>query len=530
MLISDRLRHLVALSSLALVCLAIQAPAHAARTEESNLIGAVAAGTITDKPVATRSDLLLANDGNIYFVSASGGKRYGAVGKLAPDGTLTAHYAFNADASESVSTFAGLIQASDGNLYGTSFLGGSEGGGTVFRVTLGGTYTLLRSLGVSATDAALPYAGVTQGPDGRLYGTTMRGGLNDNGTIFRINLDGTDFAIIHQFDGSNGDHPQGRLIVGANGELYGTTLQGGSGNRGTIYRISTAGVFTQVYSFPSLSAFNTGGIAINTTGANPRSALLLAADGNYYGTAYQGGPGGYGTVYRMTPAGVVSVFHGFTGPSHDGGFPLAGLIQDPAGNFYGTTERGGYLDLGSAYRLDAGGTQFSLLHGFVDSSADGSTPYGGLLLANNFIYGVSYSDSLLGQGVIFKLDTGIDTGTGRALPVELSVSTAEIVRGSSATLTWSSASAATCTAAGSWTNGATTTSGTLTVTPTAPGIYTYVLSCTDGAGVLRNAYTTLTVNAPPLETVDGGGGTGSMSMLLLLLLAALLFRKNLKEI
>ncbi len=524
MLISDRLRRLVATSSLALACLAAQAPAHA-RSEESNLIGAVPTATVVDRPVSVRSDLLLANDGNIYFVSASGGKRYGAVGKLTPDGTLTAHYAFASEGTESVSAFSGLIQANDGHLYGTSFLGGADGAGTAFRVTLGGQYTLLHSFGVSRTDAALPYAGLVQAPDGRLYGTTMRGGDNDNGTIFRLNLDGSDFAIIHQFNVSNGDHPQGRLIVGSDGDLYGTTLQGGSGNRGTIYKISTAGVFTSLYSFPSLSAFNTDGVAINTTGANPRSALLLAADGNYYGTAYQGGPGGHGTVYRMTPAGEVSVVHAFTGPSSDGGFPLAGVIQDPAGNFYGTTERGGYLDLGSAWRIDTNG-QFRLLHGFVDSSADGSTPYGTLLLANNTIYGASYSDSVLGQGVIFKLDVG----SNGVLPVELSLSATEITRGSSATLTWSSPTAASCTAAGSWTNGTTTTSGTLAVAPTSPGIYTYVLSCTDGAGVLRNAYTTLTVNAPPLETVDGGGGAGSMSVLLLLLLAALLFRKNLKEI
>ncbi len=528
MLTPHRLRRLVASFSLALVCLVTHASAFA-RTEDANFVRLTPA-IAADAPAAVRGDLLLANDGNIYYMSSIGTTR-GFVGKLTPDGTFSTLHAF-ADADEGASPFAGVMQASNGDLYGTTYLGGTEGAGTVFRVTLGGQYTVLRSLGASKTDAALPYTGLVQAGDGKIYGTTLRGGNNDKGTIFRMGVAGDNFEIIHHFDGSDGENPEGTLIVGAGGELYGTTLQGGAANRGTIYRINTTStILTSLYSFPSLSAFS-GGVAINATGANPRAKLLLAADGNYYGTAYQGGPAGYGTVFRMTPAGVVSVVYSFAGPAKGGVYPLAGVVQDAAGNFYGTTngntDQGG-IDLGSAWRISSTG-QFSLLHAFIDLAADGLKPYAGLLLANGSIYGVSSTDGLLGTGSIFKLDVG----SNGVLPVELAVSptelTAEFLVGVNATITWSSTGAATCTKSGAWAAGDTTTSGTQTVTLSAPGIYTYVLSCTDGAGVVRNAYTVLTVKAPPLEPVDGGGGAGALSVPLLLLLAVLLFRRNSREI
>jgi uncharacterized repeat protein (TIGR03803 family) len=523
MQIFHRPRRMVAAFSLMLVCFAAQ-PSLAARTAEANFIR-VNTETTADRPSEVRANLLLANDGNIYFVSTSGMDGRGGIGKLAPDGTISTLYAFPAENDPPVRGQSGLIQASDGNLYGTSYLGGVDGAGTVFRVTLAGQYTLLRSLGATATDASLPYTGVVEGPDHNLYGTTLRGGDNDKGAIFRIGLDGNNFSIIHHFTGANGENPEGALIVGSDGELYGTTLQGGSSNRGTIYRVSTAGVFTLLYSFPSLSAFGSIGTAINATGANPRAGLLLAADGNYYGTAYQGGPGGFGTVFRMTPAGVVSVFHAFQGPSRGGGFPLSSVTQDAQGNFYGTTQAGGPQDVGSAYRISSSG-EFALLHGFVNSGVDGANPYASLLPANGAIYGASFTGPS-GLGTLFKLDLG----SNGALPVEISVSPADILEDQTSTITWSSptAAAATCKATGSWANGDKASSGTESVTPTVAGIYIYALSCTDGAGVVRNAYASLVVSSPDQNPVDGGGGAGALSVSLLLLLAVLLLGKSLRE-
>jgi hypothetical protein len=228
----------------------------------------------------------------------------------------------------------------------------------------------------------------------------------------------------------------------------------------------------------------------------------------------------------MTPAGVVSVVHSFAGPGEGGVYPLAGVVQGADGSLYGTTygnsDQGGF-DLGSAWRIDSSG-QFSLLHGFMNLGPDGSSPHAGLVLANNAIYGASY------VGGLFKLDLG----SNGVLPVEISVSPTEIPQditaGHPAVITWSSPAAASCTKLGAWTAGDTTITGTQTVTPTVPGIYTYGLSCTDGAGVARLAYTALTVTAPPLESVDGGGGTGALSISLLLLLAGLLLSKHSREI
>jgi uncharacterized repeat protein (TIGR03803 family) len=493
-----------------------------ARSQEANLVPLAPfwMSAAADRPAGVRGDLLLASDGNFYLTSSSGGseQRGGSIIRVTPGGTITTLHSFTGGNTDGATPYAGLMQASDGSLYGTTYVGGTDSRGTVFRITLAGEFSLLYSF-VSANDGAFfPYAGLVQAGDGNLYGSTLRGGPDDKGTVFRISTSGT-FAIIHSFAGSDGENPEGTLVVGANGELYGTTLTGGASNRGTIYRISTSGTFTSVYSFPALGAFNANGVATNTAGANPRSALLLSTDGNFYGTAYQGGASGYGTVFRMTPSGDVTALHSFTGASAGGAFPLAGVIRDASGNIYGTTERGGYLNQGSAWRLSSSG-QFSLLHGFLGTVNDGNTPYAGLYLLGDSLYGASYSDGTSALGGVYKLELG----SGGTLPVELSVTPASMLVGASANLTWSSPTATACTTAGSWTDTVGIT-GSLAVTPAAAGIYTYVLVCTDGAGIARNAYASLTVNAPPTQSVDGGGGGGALSYpLLLLLLGTLLWK------
>jgi uncharacterized repeat protein (TIGR03803 family) len=493
-----------------------------ARTQDANVI-AVTSLVIPalNLPAAPRGNLLLANDGNIYFTGTSGGaNNIGAVARMTPAGEATSLHSFAGGNTEGQSPFSGVMQASDGALYGTTYVGGDGNGGTVYRLALDGTYKLLHSFNVSGkTDPHYPYGGLVQASDGNLYGTTLRGGANDKGTVYRITLDGT-LTQIHDFTGDDGENPEGELVVGPDGNLYGTTLQGGKDSRGTIFRMTLAGVLTSLYSFPSLSAFSTAGVATNATGANPRAGLFLAADGNFYGTAYQGGPIGYGTVYRVTPAGAVTVVHAFTGPSTGGAFPLSTVSQDAAGNLYGTTERGGALNQGSAWRVNTSG-QFSLLHGFTGSSIDGANPYATLLPLNGYLYGATYTDSNTRLGAIFKLDVG----DGTNLPIELTVSPASIPIGSSATVTWSSPTAASCTASGAWSD-TVATQGSLSVTPAFAAIYLYVLNCKDSADVVRYAYAALQVNAPAKEPVDGGGsGGGSLSWYLLFMLGAALLGK-----
>lgn len=522
---------------LALAALAGPAAGLAAQTQVANVLPLANFATppegVDNWPRGVRSDLLLATDGNIYFAAFAGGDGAGAIGRLTPADELTTLYALADDGSEGVNLIGSLIQASDGHLYGTAYLGGEEGGGTLFRVTLAGVFTVLHNFGGGSPNAIFPYTGVAEGPDGLLYGTTLNGGVDNKGTIYRIAKDGTGYTVIHEFAGTDGENPEGQLVVGDDDWLYGTTMMGGDQNRGTVYRISIGGQHERLHSFPRLGAFNDQGLATNSDGANPRAGLYLSTlDGNFYGTTYQGGEFGYGSVFRITPAGGFSIVHSFGGPSFGGGSPLSRVTQDAAGNFYGTTEKGGYVNRGSAWRLSAGGS-FELLHGFIGTPTDGYSPNAGLLAANGTIYGVSYLDNLSSAGSIYRLDTG----TGGMLPVTLSVSESQLVTGTPITLTWNAPAGSTCTkisGISGW-SGDAGISGTQQLTP-GPGIYTFGVSCADAddsndftTEYVRVAYVGVAVSALPLQPVDGGGGVGSLSLWWLLLAAAMLSFKMSRE-
>jgi len=406
----------------------------------------------------------------------------------------------------------------------------------VFKLTLAGDFTVLHTFTDGSKDPKFPYTGLAQGPDGNLYGTTLNGGSHEKGTIFRISTTGT-FSVVHDFAGDEGSTPEGRLVVGADGKLYGTTLLGGSKNRGVIYRITTDGQYERLYSFPGLNAFNAFGLATNSNGANPRSGLLRVGNDKFYGTAYQGGAGGYGTLYSVTLNGAsvdVATVHDFGGAPFDAGFPLAAPVLGPDGSLYGTSQRGGYSDIGVAWKVAADGTA-TMLHSFSGGGADGSQPYAGLLFANGALYGVSNTDDVSGAGVIIKL-VG-DTGSG--LPVQIAATAKEITLGESVEISWNSPGAVTCDKSGAWNESVletdpehiTPASGTKTVSP-GVGLYTYALACTDAGNVVHNGYVGILVNPPVLASVDGGeiiDGGGALSWLLLVLFAALLIRKLIKE-
>lgn len=488
------------------------------------------AGTATTSGYSGRGELLLANDGNFYVAQSVGGSSgAGAIMRITPDGTAVVVHSLAGATSEGAVPYSGLIQATDGNLYGTSYAGGEKSLGTVYRVGLDGTYATVFSFHNDSQLPYQPYAALVQGPDGALYGTSLRGGQQNLGTLFRLTLDGTLTTLV-SFNGTNGSNPEGQLIVGADGALYGTTMTGGDNDRGTIYKVllsGTTGTQTVLYSFPTMATFDANGNGINTIGANPRAGLRLGADGNFYGTAYQGGASGYGTVYRMTPAGVVTVLHTFGGAPTDGARPLAPVTVMADGTLYGTTSSGGGGSGGVAWRIAADGT-WSLLHSFTNPSLsiliattgtyDGSVPYVGLVPYNGYLYGMTYTDNYVSAGSMFK----IDQGSGGVLPVSLAVSPETITLGQSATLTWSSPTAASCLASQAWTD-TISTSGSQTLTPTSAGIYTYDITCTDNDSTIRTTRAVLTVESPPAQSVDGGASTsggGDMGPLALLLLAA----------
>ena len=544
MQISHRLRRLAALLLPIALSAGLQPVVAAERTQAANLVTVYTFGSppedLEDPPSKVRSDLILATDGNIYFASSGGGKGAGTVSRVAPDGTLSVVHAF-ADANEGYLPFGSLIQASDGNLYGTTYLGGEDGAGTVFKLSLTGDFTVLHEFSAGTNDPRWPYTGLVEAGDGNFYGTTRVGGASDKGAIFRISPTGT-FELLHSFSGADGQDPQGQLEVDSDGQMYGTTMMGGSSNRGVIYRITTAGDFQQLYSFPSLSAFNAYGYAINSTGANPRAGLVRTDPGVFYGAAYQGGASGNGTLYRAEINGDtadVTVLHSFEGWAFDGGFPLVVPVVGPDGSLYGTSERGGYADSGAVWKVALDGTS-TLVHSFatataLSSAAGGYKPYSGVLFANGTLYGVTYTDGLKNVGILFKLEE--DTGGG--LPIDFTVSKTSALLDEPIEISWNAPAAVTCDKFGSWNEPVdendpahvTPITGTQTVTPFVDTVYVYGLACTDADGVVHNAFTAVDVRAPPLQSTDGGAiiGGGELSWLLLALLAALLFVKILRE-
>ena len=237
-----------------------------AGSANANLTSVLALTTVTDAGTAFRGDPLLASDGNFYLSTSSGGvSSLGAIVKITPAGVGTVLYSFTGGDTDSALPFAGLMQASDGNFYGTSYYGGPNSGGTVFRVTAAGVYTNLYAFTNESQGAFYPYAGLVQGPDGALYGTTLRGGTKDQGVVFRITTDGT-YSVLLNFAGPDGANPEGTLVVGKDGALYGTTLIGGANNRGTVYRITTTGTLSTLYSFENLGAYSSAGVGTNTKG------------------------------------------------------------------------------------------------------------------------------------------------------------------------------------------------------------------------------------------------------------------------
>jgi uncharacterized repeat protein (TIGR03803 family) len=239
-----------------------------------------------------------------------------------------------------------VVEGTDGALYGTTFVGGSDGVGSVFKLDKNGSnYMVLRSFSTNGADGQFAWGGLVEGTDGRLYGTTRSGGSNDVGTVFKLNKDGSGYARLYSFAtaGNDGQKPYARLVEGTDGALYGTTHDGGSSGNGTVFKVNKDGTgYTRLRSFSA-----TGG-----DGQNPYSALLEGADGALYGTTYLDGASGRGTVFKVNKDGSgYAVLYSFT-TNGDGRSPFAGLVQGSDGALYGTTENGGSEGAGTVFRLE----------------------------------------------------------------------------------------------------------------------------------------------------------------------------------
>jgi len=303
--------------------------------------------------------------------------------------------------------YAGVIQADDGALYGTTLQGGLSNAGVIFRLNTDGTgATVLHTFGVATGDGQSPMP-LVQGSDGALYGTTSIGGTNKTGTIYRINKNGTGYQVVHDFGraAADGANPQAGLVEGRDGFLYGTTFFGGSNGRGTVYKLNKAGD-----GYLILRNFGIGG----GDGVNPDTALLQGGDGALYGTTFFGGTNDAGAIFRLNTNGSsYVVLHSFSGLNGDGHNPDAALMQGSDAALYGTTYSGGSNNAGSIFKLNTDGSGYTVLHAFTAAGGDGQKPLSALLEAQNgLLYGTTYLGGSSGAGTVFKLNRD---GTGYAV-------------------------------------------------------------------------------------------------------------------
>jgi len=369
-------------------------------------------GTVPHDGVGPASALVLSYDGNYYGVTHGGGTQgNGTIFKMTPGGTVSALHNFgdgsalnlnSTKATADGSEPVGIILASDGNFYGTTSAGGSENLGTVFQMTPQGVVTVLHSFGGGTTDGAGPQAGLTQGADGNFYGTTQKGGSAGFGTVVEITPQET-VSILHSFGGGTADgaSPQAALIQGADGNLYGMTPVGGAANKGCVFEI-IPGIGEVI-----LHSFGDG--TVSNDGASPQAGLIQGADGNFYGTTQSGGAAiaSSGTVFKITPGKVLTILHSFGDGSilNDGSGPAGYLYQANDGNFFGTTQNGGSAGSGTAFEISPQGT-VTVLHSFGDGSIpnDGTSPSIGLIQgADANFYGTTQLGGNGGVGTVFKL-------------------------------------------------------------------------------------------------------------------------------
>ncbi len=343
------------------------------------------------------STLVQGADGNFYGTTITGGQfGSGNIFRVTPSGILTPIYDFT-NGADGAYPRAALIVGGDGNFYGTTAYGGTNGVGTVFKASTNGAFTALYSFRTNHIDGQRPEAALLEGSDGNFYGTTSSGGTGGAGTVFKITASGV-LTNLHDFTGSgaDGSGPTDPLIVGPDGNFYGTTAFGGNHQGGgTVFRITPQGVWTNLHSFTNYT----------TDGSLPYAALVLGNDGNFYGTTYSGGIFGYGTVFMITADGTLTTLYSFSNGS-DGGQPYATLVRGNNGDFYGTTHGASNLfpgtnSIGTIFEITPGG-YLTTLYSFTNG-LDGANPTAGLVLgADGSFYGAAEMGGIIGWGGPFQ--------------------------------------------------------------------------------------------------------------------------------
>ena len=350
---------------------------------------------------AGATSLIQATDGNFYGTGGGGIHDQGQVFRMTPDGRLTTIYSFcsQPNCADGSDPFSAPILGSDGNLYGVIAAGGKNDAGTFYRLTLDGQFTKLYTFCSSpgCTDGVFP-TGVIQASDGNFYGTTEVGGKFNYGTIFQISPTG-QFKLLHTFcsqlhctDGLNPNFPP---IQGIDGNFYGAAYSGGAFEGGVVYQLTPSGVFTVLHNFCR-------GYCEDGTGPE---TIVQDASGNFFGTTVFGGrKHNYGTVFEITSTNQFSVLHKFL--RTEGANPNMGLILANDGNFYGMTQGGGANEEGAIYRITPPGA-YATLYSFA--YPQGYDPFAGPLFqaTNGTFYGTTIYGPNPNLGTIFSFTNGL---------------------------------------------------------------------------------------------------------------------------
>jgi uncharacterized repeat protein (TIGR03803 family) len=347
------------------------------------------------------SGLALDAAGNLYGTNATvnGCTCSGIVYEVSPAGEFTVLYSFTGGA-DGGDPDAGVIRDSAGNLYGTASYGGqvgnSVGSGVVYKLDASGHETVLYNF-TDGADGTGPYGGVILDSAGNLYGTAGGGASSLGGVIFKLDPAGHETVLYNFTGGAGGGAANGGLAMSAAGAIYGTTSRGGTAGAGAVFELATNGAETVLYSFLS-----------ETDGYNPNAGVISDSAGNLYGTTLYGGTGNAGVVYKLNTTGHETVLHSFMGGT-DGANPYAGVTLDSAGNLYGTTSGGGSSGAGVVYKVDPSGHE-TVLYSFTGGADGGDPLAGVILDSAGNLYGTTYQGGSLYSGVVFKVDpTGHET-------------------------------------------------------------------------------------------------------------------------
>jgi uncharacterized repeat protein (TIGR03803 family) len=303
--------------------------------------------------------------------------------------------------SDGANPLGSLVLDEQGNLYGTTQIGGSSdnclfigpGCGTVFKIDPQGRETVLHRFGNRTPDGAYPFAGMIRDKAGNFYGTTFLGGAYRAGTVFKMSPIG-EFRVLHHFAPLQGDggNPAGNLMMDEDGNLFGTTQEGGGdhfcyGSCGTVFELDKSGTETVLLNFKLPSAY-------------PTDAVIQDADGHLYGTT-SGGSSSWGTVFELNHEGAATILYQFSG-GQDGGVPNGSLVRDENGNLYGTTLAFGAYRHGVVFELTAAG-QEKVLYAFK-GQPDGSGPFGSLIRdEQGNLYGTTLGGGTYNQGTVYEI-------------------------------------------------------------------------------------------------------------------------------